>query len=51
MDLYRTLDVFPEVPAMLKRLKTSRYPWAASDSAAILSAYSMFRQSLILLLK
>jgi 2-haloacid dehalogenase len=22
MDLYRTLDVFPEVPAMLKRLKT-----------------------------
>src|SRR5215472_9549175 len=24
MDLYRTLDVFPEVPAMLKRLKAAR---------------------------
>jgi 2-haloacid dehalogenase len=31
MDLYRTLDVFPEVPAMLKRLK------AAGLKTAILS--------------
>ena len=23
MDLYRTLDVFPEVPAMLKRLRSA----------------------------